>query len=176
MKVIIVTGSVGSGKTTLSKKIAKRLGFEYIDVNRLIEKEKISCGYDRKRKCKIIDIKRLNKSIVKLIEDFKKPIKIKTNVKKLKNKKIKKGMVIDSHLSHFLPKRYLDLCIVTKCDLKMLNNRLKRRKYSKEKIKENLECEIFDVCLDEARERKHKVIIINTTKGIKIDEISKKVI
>jgi adenylate kinase len=67
-----------------------------------------------------------------------------------------------------LPSKYVDLCYVTKCDLKTLKKRLEKRRYSKEKIRENLDAEILDVCLIEALENKHKVKVINTTKEIKI--------
>ena len=40
MKVICVSGSVGSGKTTLSKKLAKSLKFEYVDVTKEIKKNR----------------------------------------------------------------------------------------------------------------------------------------
>ena len=153
MKVIIVTGSVASGKTTLAEKLAKKLNFEYLDVNKIINK--IYEGYDKKRKSKIVDVKKLNKNLIKEINDFK-SLNKKTNIKK-NNKKIVKGLIIDSHLSHYLPKRYVDLCIVTKCDLKKLEKRLRKRGYSKEKIRENLDAEIFDVCLNEAKELGHNV-------------------
>ena len=153
MKVIIVTGSVASGKTTLAERLSKKLNFEYLDANKIINK--ISEGYDKKRKSKIVDVKKLNKNLIKEINDFK-SLNKKTNIKK-NNKKIVKGLIIDSHLSHYLPKRYVDLCIVTKCDLKKLEKRLKKRGYSKEKIRENLDAEIFDVCLNEAKELGHNV-------------------
>ena len=86
-----------------------------------------------------------------------------------------KGIIIDSHLSHYLPKKYVDLCVITKCSLKTLEKRLKKKKYSKEKIKENLECEIFDVCLNEAKEAGHKILVVDTTKGIKLKEIIRKI-
>ena len=155
MKVVIITGSVGTGKTTLAKKLAKNLNYRYIDVNKLIEKEEISSGYDRKRRCKIIDIRRLNNLLINLINNSK------------------KNLIIDSHLSHYLPKKYVDLCVVTKCDLKVLEKRLRKRGYTKDKIRENLDCEIFDICLNEAKELRHRVIVIDTTKGINISEISK---
>lgn len=158
MKTIAVTGSVGSGKTKVSKKLAKKLNYGYIDVNRLIQKNKLSSGYDRKRKCKIIDIKKLNNFLINLI------------------KKSKQNLIIDSHLSHYSPRECVDLCIVTKCDLKVLKKRLEKRKYNEAKIRENLDCEIFDVCLNEAKEAKHKILVIDTTKGINISEISKKVL
>ena len=81
------------------------------------------------------------------------------------------GIIIESHLSHYLPKRYVDLCIITKCNLKVLEKRLKKRRYNKKKIRENLDCEIFDVCLNEAREIGHKVVVVDTTNGVNVDEV-----
>jgi len=179
MKVIIITGSVGTGNTTLSKGLAKKLGYEYIDVNKLVSKEKLSCGYDSKRRCKIIDVKKMNKVLVKIINNFGKPMIKKTNKKIINNKnnlnkKIKKvkGVVIDSHLSHYVPKGHVDVCVVTKCDLKELSKRLNKRGYGKGKVRENLDCEIFDVCFNEAKEKGHKVIVIDTTKGINMGKFS----
>ena len=71
-------------------------------------------------------------------------------------------MVIDSHLSHHLPARYADLCIITKTDLKTLNRRLRKRKYSEQKITENMQAEILNVCLVEALQNKHKIKVIRT--------------
>lgn len=178
MKAIIVTGTPGTGKTTLAKRLAKKLQFHNIEVNKIIRKYKISEGYDKKRKTKIIDVKKLNKALIKEIKNYN--IKIKYNkIKSLKTKKIvnikKNGIIIDSHLSHYLPKRHVDLCIITKCNLKALEKRLKNKKYSKEKIRENMDAEIFDVCLNEAKENKHKIMIVDTTKSINIEKISKKV-
>lgn len=207
MKVIAVTGTPGTGKTTLSKKLAKKLNFYYVDVNQIISKYKLSEGYDRKRQTKIIDTNKLNKILIQYVEFFKKfkfineraPIvqrnkdknigEIKTATNKqlnqytLLNKKLKinknqikkyKGVIIDSHLSHFLPKKYIDLCIVTKCDIKELNKRLKIKKFNKNKIKENLQAEIFDICLNEAKEQKHKVVVVDTTKAFNISRLAKK--
>lgn len=146
MKVIIITGSVGTGKTTLAKRLAKEHRFRRIDVNKLVKEGKLYDSYDRKTKSFFVDTKKLSSFLIKLIKNSK------------------QSLVIDSHLSHYLPRKYVDLCIVTKCDLKVLEKRLKKRKYSKEKIKENLECEIFDVCLNEAREKGYRIRIVDTSK------------
>ena len=166
MKVIVVSGVPGTGKTTISKKLAKKLNLYYLDAHKIISKYKLSEGYDKKRKTKIVDVQKLNKKLIKEISIIKK-------VNKNQARKIK-GIVIDSHLSHYLPKKYVDFCIVTKCDIKELNKRLKRKKFSKTKIQENLQAEIFDVCFNEALERKHKVLAVNTTKSFNISSIAKK--
>jgi len=157
MKTIIVTGSVSSGKTTVSRKLAKKLNLKYIDVNKLIKEEKLGCGYDKKRKCKIIDVNILNESLIKLIKNSK------------------QNLIIDSHLSHYLPNRYVDLCIVTKCRLRILEKRLKKRNYDENKVKENLTVEIFDTCLNEAKALNHNVLVIDTTKGINMGNLASKI-
>lgn len=159
MKVICITGTPGTGKTTLAKKLSKKLRYVYVDVNQTIKKYRLSEGYDKKRRTKIIDIKKLNKVLIKEIKHYQK-------------QKVK-GIIIDSHLSHELPKRYVDLCLVTKCDLKVLEKRLKKKGYNQPKIRENLDCEIFDICLNEALERKFKVKTVDTTKGIKIGALTR---
>jgi adenylate kinase len=150
MKVILVSGTPGTGKTTIAKKLSKEKSFKYIDVNKIIDKMSLSEGYDKKRDTKIVDTNKLNKALIKVINLEKKE---KTN-----------GLVIDSLLSHYLPKKYADLCIITKCDLKTLKQRLEKRGYSKEKVRENMDAEIFDTCRIEALEKGHKVKIINTDK------------
>ncbi len=148
MKTIIVSGSVCTGKTTLAKLIAKHLDFKYIDVNEVIKEKNLCERYDKERKCNVIDEKKLAKVLIEII------------------KKSKKNLIIDSHMSHFIPANYVDLCIITKCSLKTLKARLQERGYSENKVRENLEAEIFDTCLIEAEEMKHNILIIDTTEGI----------
>lgn len=144
VKIVIITGSVGTGKTIVAKKLAKKYKAEYLDVNKVIEEHNLSEEYDKKRKCKVIDTDKLNKVLIRII------------------KSSKKILVIDSHLSHFLPPKYVDLCIVTKCNINELKKRLKKRGYSKTKIEENVDAELFDVCLNEAKEIGHKIRIVYT--------------
>lgn len=146
--IIICSGVPCTGKTFISKLIAKKYKLKYIDVNKLIKENKLYDSYNKKLKTYEISIKKLNKFLIKLI-------------------KKEKNLIIDSHLSHYLPKKYVDLCIITKCDLKTLKKRLEKRKYSKEKIRENLDAEIFDVCLNEAERKGYRIKIIDTTKGLK---------
>lgn len=146
---VIVTGSAGSGKTIVAKALAKKFKLKYIDINKIIKENKLVEGYDKELDTKLVDVNKLVKVLIKVIK---------------KNKNI----VIDSHLSHYLPRKYVDWCVVVKCNLKILKKRLKKRNYNERKIRENLDSEIFDVCLNEAREKKHNIIVIDTSKGFKI--------
>lgn len=145
MRCIIVSGSVAAGKTTVARALAKKLRAQYVDVKKILVRHKeVVAGYDRKRKTKEVDVRKLNAVLIKLI------------------KHAKKTLVIDSHLSHYLPKKYVDLCVICKCGLPELQRRLRKRKYDAAKIRENLDAEIFDVCLVEALERGHKVEVVYT--------------
>ena len=56
---MVVSGTPGTGKTTLAKSLAKKLKYSYIDVNEIIKENKLEEGFDKKRKSKIIDTKKL---------------------------------------------------------------------------------------------------------------------
>lgn len=145
--VIIVTGTPCTGKTRYAKALAKQKFYQYVDVNEIIKKYNLSEGYDKENDCEIVDTEKLAQELIKLIKAKKSG-----------------GFVIDSHLSHYLLKEYADECIVMKCsDLDKLKKRLKLRGYSDKKIKDNLEAEIMDSCLNEAKEFGHKVKIVETS-------------
>ncbi|MFH1332418.1 MAG: AAA family ATPase [archaeon] len=146
MKAIIVSGTPGTGKTRVAKKIAKEIRGRYVDVNKVVQKYRLAEGCDKKRKTKVVDIKKLNRVLTKMIRE------------------IKKTLVIDSHLSHYLPKEHVRMAVICKCEVKELRKRLKKRGYGKEKIEENVEAEIMDVCLNEARELGHKIKIVKPSK------------
>lgn len=152
--IICVTGSVGTGKTTLAKKLAKKLGYKLIEISKLVKEKKLSEEYDEIDKTDVVDVKKLNKELINLIN---------------KNK----NLIIEGHLSHYLPKKYVDKCIVTTCNINVLRDRLKKRKYSSKKIKDNLAVEIFDTILIEAR--KHKFIQVDTTMNYKIEDVVKEI-
>ncbi|MEK6899835.1 MAG: adenylate kinase family protein [Nanoarchaeota archaeon] len=143
--LIAISGSPGTGKSTLAKILVKKLGLERLDLHH--HYKQISTGYDRSKQSYDIDYHKFERLV------------------KEKLKQTKKGLVIDSHISHLLPKKLVHLCIVLTCsDLKTLEMRLKKRKYSKQKIRENLDAEIFQICLTEATEKKHKILIFDTAK------------
>ncbi|MFC1801567.1 AAA family ATPase [Nanoarchaeota archaeon] len=157
MKVIIISGTPSTGKSTLAKLLAKELNFERINLSKLIDEKKLCEAFDEKNQCKIIDLEKLIPVVIDLI------------------KKSKKNLIIDSHIIHKLPKEFVDLCIITKTNLKELDQRLAERGYSKEKVRDNLDAEIFDVCFTEAQEAGHSILIVDTTHKIDKRELIKQI-
>ncbi|CAJ1356318.1 unnamed protein product [Effrenium voratum] len=62
------------------------------------------------------------------------------------------GCLLDFHSSSFLDENDFDLVIVLRADTSVLYDRLEKRHYPESKIKQNVEAEIFQSCLDEAQE------------------------
>ncbi|MBI4738122.1 adenylate kinase family protein [Candidatus Woesearchaeota archaeon] len=147
---IAVSGTPGSGKTTIAKFLAKQTSGRYVDVGTFIKRNNLSEGYDRKMKCLIVDERKLARRLERAIDEEK--------------KNGSRGIILDSHMSHYVDPKKTDFCIITKCDLKTLKKRLHIRKYTKQKIRDNLDAEIFDVCRQEAIEEGHKVMTIITDK------------
>ncbi|MFA5797400.1 MAG: adenylate kinase family protein [Candidatus Woesearchaeota archaeon] len=181
--IIAVTGTPGAGKTSIAKKLATALGFTYLDLNTLIKKEKLYDSYDCKAKTYDVDEKKLAKFMNTLLKtyayDFADPyqqqlldacnahatlksgelFKICTFKKNISSRTIKqKNIIVDSHLSHLFNS---DICFVVKTDIRTLRKRLASRGYSKQKIQDNIESEIFDVCLEEARQAKQTIVVVH---------------
>ena len=136
-KVIAVTGTPGVGKTTIAKKLSLFTGYEYI--NGAVLAEKCYAGYDKMRKTHIADVSLFANEVAKVRE-----------------KCSKKGIIVDSHLSHNLPEELVDVCVVIVCDIAQLEKRLQKKGFDPPKIRENLDAEIFEVILSESE--KHNVI------------------
>lgn len=150
--LIVISGSPGVGKSTLAKLLTKKLGFDRLDLHHYYKR--ISTGYDRSKQSYDISYPKFEKLVKEKLQESE------------------KGLIIDSHISHLLPKRLVNVCIVLICsDLKRLEKRLQKRKYSKKKIRENLDAEIFQVCLMEAKERKHTVLVFDTAKRLEAKKI-----
>lgn len=70
------------------------------------------------------------------------------------------GYLIDWHACDLFPESWIDLVIVLRSDSTVLYDRLKARNYSEQKLQENMDAEIMEVLLDEAREAFDEDLII----------------
>lgn len=132
--VIVVTGTPGVGKTTYAKRLGEELELPVLSVTDLCEQAGLDEEWDSQRKCFLVDVDALEELLVERAQ-------------------ANDEVIIEGHLAHELPPRFVERCVVLKCSLPVLKKRLEARGYSDEKVRENLDCEIFDVCFSEAVER-----------------------
>ena len=84
------------------------------------------------------------------------------------------GCVVDFHTCGLFPERWFDLVLVLRADTNVLYDRLKKRGYNDRKVNENMECEIMQVVLEEARES-YAEDIVKEIKSNSIEELEKNV-
>jgi adenylate kinase len=134
-RVIIVTGTPGTGKTTVSKRLAREIGACYIPLTRHVSSHRLYRAVDNRRASKVIDMKRTRTELKRLLSTGSKPV------------------VIDSHIPDVIaPKRIVKRVIVLRCHPKILKARLRAKRWRRSKVQENLLAEILDSCLLEAVE------------------------
>jgi len=129
-RVIVITGTPGVGKTTVSSLLAAKLGAIYLDLGELVKQNRLFSGYDTERNSLIADIRRLSRYVQKIMasstQDF----------------------IIDGHYAaDIVPAKMVFLAFVLRCDPEKLIERLKKAGSRKRKISENVAAEILDVCL-----------------------------
>lgn len=144
-KVIVVTGTPGTGKSTFAKKLSEKLDLRLIDLNRVIEREEI---YESEANgTKEVDPNDLREVFIDIISNSK------------------KGLVIDGLLSYFLPRKYITEAVILRTHPDKLEKRLKNRGYSGKKLQDNLDSEALGVVLGEAVQElgEEKIYEIDTT-------------
>lgn len=70
------------------------------------------------------------------------------------------GYILDWHACDLFPERWIDLVIVLRTDSSILYDRLTSRGYKGKKLEENMDSEIMQVLLDEARESYKEEIVV----------------
>jgi len=153
-KAVLITGTPGTGKTTLAERLSKRYGLRVIDAKAYAEKNNLIIKYDKRDKTSVVNEKKWAEFIAKdlLSDERNDPI------------------IIEGLFSHFLSPKYTLLCIVTNSPLDTLKKRLTKRDYPKSKIADNLESEAFNECFLEAQELNHNIFSLNPSN---LDELKR---
>lgn len=134
MENIIISGTPGCGKTSVSTEIPNMIDAKIISLNELALSKKFSFDYDKDRKTYIVDFEIFLPYIIKKI------------------KKIKKDnpqfLVVESHFSDILPSKYIDYIFILRCNPDELTRRLKEKEFDTKKIMENVQAEILGNCVN----------------------------
>jgi adenylate kinase len=135
---VLITGTPGVGKTTTASLIAERVkGFRHINVGELIKLHKCYDGRDTELDTNILDEDKLLDVMESLLEQAQ-----DDGV----------GVVVDFHVCEIFPERWFDLVLVLRSSTTVLFDRLTARGYNDKKRSENMEAEIMQIVLEEARE------------------------
>ncbi|KAJ8064528.1 hypothetical protein OCU04_006858 [Sclerotinia nivalis] len=137
---IIVTGTPGVGKTTHCEQLAENTGLKHLSVNDVVKEKGCHEGWDDELKTWIVDED-------KLLDEIEEDVK-------------QGGYIIDWHACELFPKSWIDLVVVLRVDSTLLYDRLKARNYPEAKLQENLDAEIMEVLLEEARESYDEEIVV----------------
>ncbi len=132
--LIVITGTPGTGKTETCGRLGKMLGSDVIHLREFVKARKISSGFDRKTKSGIVDLRKLERELMKEIT------KLKTRNRKL---------VVEGHLACEIPLP-ADYVFVLRCKPKELEKRMRKRNYAEGKTRENLLAEMLDYCTQNA--------------------------
>ncbi|XP_055925196.1 adenylate kinase isoenzyme 6-like [Argiope bruennichi] len=131
MPNILITGTPGTGKSTLSSEISEVCNMEWINISELAKANNYFEDYDESLTCHVLDEDRI--------------------IEELEEKMQEGGKIVDYHGCDFFPENWFDIVFVLTTDNTILYDRLVKRGYSGKKLENNIQCEIFQTLLDEAK-------------------------
>lgn len=134
---ILITGTPGTGKTSLASLIAERLSIKHVNVGDVIEQHNCYEGRDEELETNILDEEKLLDILEIVFQEAE-----EENV----------SIVADFHVCEIFPERWFDLVLVLRSATDVLYDRLTARGYNDKKRDENMQSEIMQVILDEARD------------------------
>ncbi|MQM01398.1 hypothetical protein Taro_034150 [Colocasia esculenta] len=149
---ILVTGTPGTGKTTTGSLLADATHLRHINVGDLVKQKGLHDGWDEEFECYII-----NEDLV---------------CDELEDMMDKGGNIVDYHACDFFPERWFDCVVVLQTDNSILYDRLSSRGYMGPKLTNNIECEIFQVLLEEAK-ASYSEDIVMAMRSDSVDDISR---
>lgn len=150
---IIVTGTPGVGKTSHCELLAQNTGLKHLSVSRVVQERDCHDGWDAGFKSYIVDEDKVRLELVlgtlERTAWLTRPLQLLDSIED----EVKQGgYIIDWHACDLFPKSWIDLVVVLRTVSTHLYDRLKARGYHEEKLQENLDSEIMEVLLSEARE------------------------
>ncbi|OIW29868.1 P-loop containing nucleoside triphosphate hydrolase protein [Coniochaeta ligniaria NRRL 30616] len=149
---IIITGTPGVGKTTHCEALAERTGLKHISVNQIVKDKECHEGWDEEYQSWIVDEDKLLDALEEEVKDG--------------------GCIIDWHACDLFPKSWIDLVVVLRVDSATLYDRLTARKYPEVKLQENIDAEIMEVLLQEAKDSYDEdiVVVLTSNSSEEMDE------
>ncbi|KAF7562572.1 hypothetical protein G7046_g1554 [Stylonectria norvegica] len=150
---IVVTGTPGVGKTTHCEILAERTGLRHVSVNQVVKDKECHEGWSDEYHSWIVDDDKMEKTLMQrrqLLDAIEADVQAG-------------GCIIDWHACDLFPLSWIDLVVVLRVDSTTLYDRLTARNYPEAKLQENIDSEIMEVLLQEARDAFDPEIVIELT-------------
>jgi adenylate kinase len=133
--IILISGTPGTGKTTVSRKLADRLDSLLVEINQLIKDKNLYYGIEPDKQYLEVNIEALKREQTRIVQ--------------------REGdnypwIIFEGHLSHYF--KEADLVIILRTNPSVLKNRLQKRDWKENKINENIQSEVLDICTWEAHD------------------------
>jgi adenylate kinase len=153
-RVILITGTPCTGKTTTAKQLTQKLNAEYINLTDFAKAHNLILGEDKERQTTIIDEQAMRKKLKETIE--------KSNYA---------NIIVDGHYAASVtPNSQVTNVFVLRRNPIELKEFMHKCGFSEAKLYENLSAEILDSCLVEAiQTQSGKVCELDVT-GKTVDE------
>ena len=142
----ILTGTPGTGKSSVARRLQATCNIPILEINKIVKDKELFLGYNHRRDTLIIDESAVDAYLATHLVDLE-------------------VVVVVGHYVEFPTLRTACLVFVLRCEPGILKKRLQEREYPSDKINENVDAEIMQVCLEEARGffREATIIEFDTT-------------
>ena len=145
---IIITGAPATGKSLIARKLAEKLKLELIDIKEIVKQKHLSKGAEHE-----VDIKKLKAALGSL--------------------KRKDDYIIEGHLACEM-RLPADFIFVLRTHPDVLRKRMKKRKYPKKKLEENLMAEMLDYCTQRTEKEYRKKPLELDTSAVTAEQAARK--
>ncbi|EGI63949.1 PREDICTED: adenylate kinase isoenzyme 6-like [Acromyrmex echinatior] len=129
---ILICGTPGVGKSLMAHLLEEETKLNWIDVSKVAIETGCVKEYDEELQCSVLD----EDALLKLMENWMR----------------KGGQIVDYHSADLFPVSWFDIVFVLRTNNTILYDRLKERGYNKKKLQSNVEAEIFEIVVQEAKD------------------------
>jgi adenylate kinase len=131
---ILISGVPGVGKTTVSRLLAERMGCQLVNISELAKREGLTKGSDPFRETSVVDLDRMRARLAEIIKESE------------------GATIVEGHFAYDVvsPGGVSHAFVLRRAPWR-LREELEARGYPEGKVRENVEAEMVDVCLVEAK-------------------------
>lgn len=130
-RVLALSGTPGTGKSEIGRRVSEVLGLELVDLGRLVIEAGLYTGYDEESASYVVDEGRLREQVRRLAAE-------------------RGRLLVVGHYSEVVDDELLERMVVLRLNPVELYERLARRGWPPAKVVENVEAELLGVCTSNA--------------------------